>query len=136
MNFIPATAYHFCLNCLQHSRNLEHRLKRISVVSLSKPNAYLPSIFRPSVLRFILNPFHSRHTELSRFDDSIPHAMHQSYPDNDGSQRVLPAPGAAPAPGVHGHAAAAAVALVPGGRFNRHLGFRGLGTSWGTALGH
>ena len=91
----------------------------MELVTLSKPNAYLLSLF------LFLYPFHSRHTELSRYDDSIPHAMmHQSFPDNGGSERVLPASGAAPAPGVHGHAAAAAVALVPGGQFNRHLELR------------
>ena len=31
VNFIPAVAYHFCLNCLQHSRNLECHLLPISV---------------------------------------------------------------------------------------------------------
>ena len=90
----------------------------MELVTLSKPNAYLPSLF------LFLYPFHSRHTELSRYDDSIPlAAVHQSFPDNGGSERVLPASGA-PAPGVHGHAAAAAVALVPGGQFNRHLELR------------
>ena len=35
MDFIPAVAYHLCLNCLQHSRNLERRLEPISVGTVS-----------------------------------------------------------------------------------------------------